>query len=155
MANKITPLSVEEQHQLRDKAKTELLRLQALVSKEETKRMVDDFKEKFSICEIVYKIILEDHQFNKIGKRPERMKVTMTQVPYALDYAGYDFDRDLLTRLFGAEEKVGIRSVKKLRDSLTHSMNQRAVEELTNRCEELHGYMDSFINKINTYDMVA
>lgn len=72
--------------------------------------MVDDFKEKFTICEIVYKVILDDHQFNKTGKHPERMKVTMTQVPHVLSYAGYNFEKDLLTKLFGAEEKYGILS---------------------------------------------
>lgn len=43
--------------------------------------MIDDFKEKFSIYEIVYKVILEEHQFNKTGKHLDYLKVTMTQVP--------------------------------------------------------------------------
>lgn len=32
------------------------------------KKKINRFKEKFGICEIVYKVILEDHQFNKTGK---------------------------------------------------------------------------------------
>jgi hypothetical protein len=76
----------------------------------------------------------------------------MTQVPYALEFAGYDFEKDLLTKLFCAEEKIGNRSVKKLRDSLTHSMNDKAVNELSDRYEELNGYMDSFLGKIRTFD---
>ncbi|HZJ68820.1 MAG TPA: hypothetical protein VFD28_02290 [Candidatus Eisenbacteria bacterium] len=137
---------------LRNRAKDELVRLQKLVSEKETKRMIDNFKEKFAICEIVYKVVLEDHQYNKTGKHLDYLKVDMTQAPHALKYAGYDFDKVLLNKLFGAENKVGIRSVKKLRDSLTHSMNAKAVEELTNRESELHGYMDSFLTKINTFD---
>ena len=148
----IKPLDEAQKLALRSKAKAELERLQAVVSEDETKRMIDDFKEKFSICEIVYKVILEDHQFNKTGKHPERMEVKMTQVPHALIYSGYDFDNVLLTKLFGAEEKIGCRSVKKLRDSLTHSMNQKAIDELTSRNDELHQYMDEFLLKIISFD---
>lgn len=76
----------------------------------------------------------------------------MKQAPHALAFAGYDFDKELLAKLFGAEEKIGSRSVKKLRDSLTHSMNDKAVNELSDRYEEMNGYMDSFLNKIRTFD---
>ena len=112
MAKTVRPLSSEEQLRLRNKAKTELERLEAVYSEEETKEKINKFKEKFGVCEIVYKVILEDHQYNKTGKHSERLKVDMKQAPYALDYAGYDFDKDLLTHLFGAEEKVGSRTVK-------------------------------------------
>ncbi len=79
----------------------------------------------------------------------------MTQAPYALEYAGYDFDKDLLTHLFGSEEKVGSRTVKKLRDALTHSLNQKAIDELLSREDELHGYMDQFLSKIREFDSAA
>ena len=137
---------------LRNRAKDELNRIETLMADKDKKRMIADFKEKFSICEIVYKVILEDHQFNKTGQHIDRLQVTMKQVPHALAYAGYDFDKDLLTKLFGAEEKIGSRSVKKLRDALTHSMNDKAVNELFDRYEELNGYMDSFLNKIRSFD---
>lgn len=93
---------------LRNRAKDELVRLQELVSEKETKRMIDDFKEKFAICEIVYKVVLEDHQYNKTGKHLDYLKVDMTQAPHALKYAGYDFDKVLLNKLFGAEKTCPI-----------------------------------------------
>lgn len=148
----LTQLDETQKLSLRNRAKDELVRIEKLVADKDKKKLIDDFKEKFSICEIVYKVILEDHQFNKTGQHLERLQVTMTQVPHALAYAGYDFDKDLLTKLFGAEEKIGSRSVKKLRDSLTHSMNEKAVNELSDRYEELNGYMDSFLSKIRTFD---
>jgi hypothetical protein len=49
---------------------------------------------------------------------------------HTLTYAGYDFDRNLLTNLFGAKDHVGKQSVKKLRDALTHSISKSAVGEL-------------------------
>ena len=155
MANKVKPLTVEEQHTLREKAKSELKRLEVVYSNDVTREKVQRFKEKFGICEIVYKVILEDHQFNKTGEHPNRMIVTMSQVPYALAYAGYSFDRTLLTHLFGAEDRIGRRTVKKLRDSLTHNMSQKAVDELLEREEELHGYMDQFLAIIRDFDSAA
>ncbi|SET62073.1 hypothetical protein [[Clostridium] polysaccharolyticum] len=148
----LTQLDEAQKISLRNRAKDELVRIETLIADKDKKRMIDDFKEKFSLCEIVYKVILEEHQFNKTGKHLDYLKVTMTQVPHALTFAGYDFDKDLLTKLFGAEEKIGSRSVKKLRDALTHSMNDKAVNELSDRYEELNGYMDSFLNKIRTFD---
>lgn len=152
MAKTITKLSASEQLALRNRAKAELERLEETLADEETKKMIDDFKERFSICEIVYKVILEDHQFNKYGVHKDRLQISMKEAPYALTYAGYDFDKDLLTNLFGAEKHVGKRSVKKLRDSLTHSINKRAVDELKTRKTELYGYMDGFLNKIREFD---
>lgn len=145
-------LSLEEQLALRNKAKSELLRLDALLNYEDNQERINRFKERFSICEIVYKVVLSEYQFNKTGKRPERMRVDMNQAPYALSFAGYVFNRELLTKLFGSEERVGRRSVKKLRDALTHSLKHSAVEELKDREEELHGYMNAFLEVIKTFD---
>ena len=152
MSKRVKPLSIEEQKALRNKAKLELLRLDALLNDEENIERISRFKEKFSICEIVYKVVLSEHQLKKNGKRPERMRVDMNQAPYALSFAGYDFDRGLLSKLFGGEERVGKRSVKKLRDALTHSLKPSAIEELNNREKELYGYMDTFLEKIKTFD---
>ena len=116
------------------------------------KEKINRFKEKFGICEIVYKVVLEDHQSKRKGIYPTNLKIDMRQVIPALKYAGYDFDKNLLTHLFGSKEKTGSHSVKKLRDALTHSVNQRAIQELIDREEELCGYMDQFLLKIREYD---
>lgn len=155
MANSSKLLPTIEKHALRNKAKNELERLEKIFANQDLKQKIDKFKDDFSICEIVYKIILEDYQFKKSGKRSERMSITMSQVPYALSFAGYDYGKDLLTYLFGAEEKLGKRSVKKLRDSLNHSLNQRAIDELLSREKELYGYMNEFLDKIRQFDTEA
>ena len=148
-------LTEEEQLVLRNKAKAELERLETELSDLETKKMIDNYKEKFSLCEIVYKIIFDEHQFKKTGEHPQRMQIKMTQVPHALNFAGYTYDKNLLTNLFGGEDRVGKRTVKKLRDALTHSMSKSAVEELRSREQELHGYMDDFLNVIKNFDNQA
>ena len=148
-------LKEKEQLVLRNKAKAELERLETELSDLETKKMIDNYKEKFSLCEIVYKIIFYEYQFKKTGDHPKRMQINMTQVPHALNFVGYTYDKNLLTNLFGGEKKVGKRTVKKLRDALTHSMSKSAVEELRSREQELHGYMDEFLNVIKNYDNQA
>ncbi len=145
-------LDKAQQLALRNKAKGELERLQTVLSDLDTKKMVDNFKEKFSMCEIVYKVILDDHQYNKKGKHLDRYKIIMTQAPHVLSYAGYDYDYDLLNKLFGSEKKVGKRSVKALRDALTHKMSESAVNELRDRQSELNDYMDQFLDKIKYFD---
>lgn len=155
MSKKVTPLSTVQQLALRNRAKAELTRLETIITNTQTTQRIEDFKAKFTRCEIVYKVILADHQQNKTGTVPDRMQVTMTQVPYALQYAGYHFQHELLKNLFGAEEKIGERSVKKLRDALTHAMKQNAIDELEQRYEELNGYMDSFLDEIRTFDDAA
>lgn len=152
MPNKVKPLNPSAQLALRNRARAELMRLEGIFSNEKEKQMIDNFKDKFSICEIVYKVILEDHQYNKHGIHKDRLRVSMVEAPYALKYAGYDFDKDLLSNLFGSKKDKGSRSVKVLRDLLTHKINRQAVDELRKRESELHGYMDSFLNTIREFD---
>lgn len=149
------PLSNEQKLALRNKVKAELTRLNSVKSDKKVKQMIDDFKEKFTICEIVYKVIREEWENNKSGKRPERMLIDMREVPATLNYAGYNFEKELLRKLFGGETRIGRRSVKKLRDALTHSMNDKAITELKARYVELNGYMDSFLNAIDVFDLAA
>ena len=139
-------LTSEEQLELRNRAKDELLRLEMVDTE-----LPNRYKEKFGVCEIVFKVILAEHQQAK-GNPIDRLMVNMRQVPYALNYAGYDFDKTLLNNLFGAKDKVGCRSAKKLRDVLTHSMNEQALNELRDREAELFGYMDEFLDKIRSFD---
>ena len=137
---------------IRNKAKAELFRLKGIEENDELVQRIERFKTRFSTWEIIYKIILREHQYYKKGVYPERMIINMNQVKNALPFAGYDYELDLLNNLFGSEKKVGERSVKVLRDVLTHRMPQSAIEELESRWDEVNQYMDQFINIIETYD---
>ena len=141
----------QEKQALRNKAKVELERLETLLKNQETEQLLDEFKNKFNICETVYKIFLKEHQKQKGKKVNEYPKVDMKQVPYALKFAGYDFDKELLNNLFGSTSDKGT-TVKKLRDAVTHGISDKAVNEIINRKDELFGYMNSFLNTIKTFD---
>ena len=127
---KINP---QQQLQLRNDARAEMLRLETIFNDKKVKAEIDDFKDKFSICEVTYKVILREHQHKKTGQYSDYLKVTMTQVPHALSFAGYTFDKPLLTNLFGAEDSPGRMSAKKLRDLLNHSITPAALQELQTR----------------------
>ena len=49
-------------------------------------------------------------------------------------------------------EKIDRMSVKKIRDSITNGVNDKTLNELSDRYEELDRYMNSFLNKIRTFD---
>lgn len=146
-------ISEREQRALRNQAKVELERMEKLLSEESIDELLKEFKNKFNICETVYKVILAEHQKRKGKKVDGYLKVSMTQVPHALTFAGYVFEKALLSELFGASGKNGT-TVKKLRDAVTHGIDQKAVNEIVMRKDELFGYMDSFLSEIRTFDTV-
>lgn len=147
-------ISVQEQRILRDNAKAELERMEACLADQNTVQILDAFKNKFNVCETVYKVIFAEHQKRKRKSMNGYPKVDMTQVPHALNFAGYSFEKNDLNELFGASSKKGT-TVKKLRDSITHGIDQKAVNEIVARKEELFGYMDSFLSVIRTFDDAA
>ena len=76
----------------------------------------------------------------------------LSQVEPALSYAGLPYNQNLMKNLFSSDRTVGKRTVKSLRDALTHELPKSAVQELKDREEEMYGYMDSFLNLIRNFD---
>lgn len=147
-------LSNEEQLNLRNSARAELERLEAIQANANIMQLLDRFKAKFNICETVYKVILSEHQKKKGNIAKKHLTLDMRQVPHALAFAGYHFDKELLTELFGAKSSKG-KTLKKLRDSVTHGLDELTINEIVQRNEELFGYMDDFLNVIRTFDLVT
>lgn len=146
----IIKITEQEKIQLRANAKTEVERLENILGNTQMVQLLNIFKNKFNICETAYKVILAEHQRRKGNQANAHLKITMTQVPYALSFAGYNFDKELLNDLFGANSPKGM-TAKKLRDAVTHGVDQKAVNEITARKEELIGYMDTFLNVIKAF----
>lgn len=145
-------ISEQEKLKLRNEAKTELERLESFFKQDtDTVQLLEDFKNKFNICETVYKVILKKYQNCKSKKSEEHLILDMRQVPSALNFAGYTFDKALLTELFGSNSSKG-ETVKKLRDKITHGINKKAVKEISDRKDELFGYMNSFLSIIQSFD---
>ena len=62
-------ISEEDKKKLRNSAKKELERLEAIYSDAEVNQLLDEFKGKYNICESVYKVILAERQRIKGNKR--------------------------------------------------------------------------------------
>ena len=133
--------------QMIQKVQAELQRLEEVFENEDVTQKIDTLKDKFSVCEIVYKIILKDYLKSK-NEDTNELDINMTQVKPALRYAGYIIDTEEVRKLFGSQKTVGSRSVKKIRNELNHTLKQSAVTELIDRYDELIGYRDSFLNMI-------
>ena len=148
MAKRII-LEAEEQKALRDSAKAELVRMENVLRDAERIELLDKFKNTFNICETVYKVILERWKQNN-GKSTgsNQLKLDMRQVPHALVFAGYQFDKSLLQRLFGADN----HSAKKLRDAVTHGISEKASDEINTRQHELFSDMRAFMDTIRDFD---
>ena len=140
-------ISEKEKTELRDRAKSELERLEAIMNNAQIMELLDRYKNEFNLCESTYKVVLAEHQLRTKGKVPAQLKLNMSQVPFAMMFAGYDIDRDLLNRLFGAKCDRG-RTAKKLRDAITHNLEQKAIEEIESRQSELFADMDAFLEII-------
>ncbi len=141
-------ISEQERINLRQQALDELNRLEAILQEEETRELLDKYKNTFNLCESAYKVVLHEHQIRTKGKIQGQLKLDMRQVPHAMQFAGYTIDKDLLNRLFGSENAKGKRSAKKLRDAVTHGIEQAAVDEIITRQDQLFKDMNDFLEII-------
>ena len=139
-------ISIDEKRSIQKKASDELLRLDTLLNSRERVK-IDNIKDKFAVCELVYKLVLTEYLKHK-KKTYTDLKIQMSQVPYAFAFAGYNFDNDLLNKIFGSNTEIGKRSVKKMRDSLNHSLDDKTIKELDERYDDLISTMDGFLDVI-------
>lgn len=148
-------ISDEDKKKLRSVAKSEVERLETLLKEDKNTKIVDAFKNRFNVCESAYKIILAEHQKRKGKNQTTHLKIDMRQVPSALTFAGYTFEKQLLSELFGGKPTAKGRTAKQLRDGTSHSIDESAIKEIVSRKDELSKYMDEFLEIIKTFDEVA
>lgn len=150
-------ISEDEKRKLREKANDELLRLELCISDQDTIEVLDTFKNKFNVCETIYKVILAQYLAKKKKKRIDKsgLTINMNQVSAALEFAGYSIDEELLSKIFGGSSKnrkKGDKSAKVLRNATTHGFDKTAIDEIVKRKEELMGNMDTFLSMIRDLD---
>ena len=148
-------ISDEDKLKLRNAAKNEVERLEHILQKTEDIKIVDAFKNQFNICESAYKIVLAKHQKYKGKAQTTYLKIDMRQVPSALTFAGYTFEKQLLSELFGGRPTANGRTAKQLRDGTSHSIDESAITEIITRKDELFKRMNEFLETIKTFDEVA
>lgn len=113
---------------------------------EEDIDLVERFKTKFTICEHAYKIIQSELKQEKINN----IKLNVNSIKSNIHKMLYSIDDNTLLKLFGSEDARNNKSVKSLRNSLTHNIHKNDIEELKQRKDEIFAYMDNFINVLKT-----
>ena len=145
-------ISEKEQLKIRINTVKEIRRLRQHLKNKKEHQIINNFKDEFMVCENAYKYVLNKYLILTHNKETDYLKINMVQVPTALKFVGYYIDNELLDKIFGSENHRGKKSVKKLRDALTHQMPEKDVKEVMNRQEELFGYMNNFLEQIENYD---
>lgn len=148
-SNKKSSLTEKEQLNLRQQAKKSIETIEKLCNYEDNNKILNEFKNKFILCETAYKTILKNF---KKDEDESKLKINMNQVATYLKKVGYNFDYELLDKIFSYKNEKGSRSAKFLRNEVSHKPNKSSVDEIVNRKDELFGYMDEFINVIKTFD---
>ena len=131
----------------RKNASKKVERVKALM--EDTAKMQKrrDFINKFVLCEIVCKHIVEAYKRHQKDLKPgEYITLDMRHIPAAMTLYRYSIPKHVLSDVFGSGKKRGQKSAKKLRDGIMHAMNDDDLNEVIEREEFLYGRMGEFLS---------
>lgn len=108
-----------------------------------------DFMDKFTLCDVTCKSVLEFYNKAKGTYTPGTFtNLNMRIIPSAMNYLGLSIPQYVLNGVFGGSgqyKKRGTKSAKKLRDGIVHGMNKEDIREVVNRNVDLNNIMDSFL----------
>lgn len=131
----------------RNNASNKVERVKALM--EDTAKMQKrrDFINKFVLCEIVCKHIVEVYKRHQKDLKPgEYITLDMRHIPAAMTLYRYSIPKHVYSDVFGSGKKRGYKSAKKLRDGIMHAMNDDDLNEVIEREEFLYGRMGEFLS---------
>lgn len=154
--DKLKRLTKFEQKTFRDQAMAELEELESDYRSKVSEQRIDRFKAAFQACEKVYCIILKPYLAAR-GKELAELKIDMRQGAAVLRYVGYNFDEDLLNRLFMSEKFQGKKTAKRLfrelnKERVSPTMMASVEKELAEREQELFADINAFKSKIREFD---
>jgi hypothetical protein len=108
------------------------------------------FIDKFIRCEVAVKKVMTAYKKSRNGDKDKGFeRLDMRTIPAALDWAGFNFQKEELDELFsgsGKFNRCGTKSAKKLRDGAMHEHNENDIQEIVDRFDELNEMMDAFLN---------
>ena len=130
----------------RKDASIKLEKVKALMENPTKMQKRKDFINKFVLCEIACKHIVEAYKIHKKDLKPgEYITLDMRHIPAAMALYGYNIPKHVLSDVFGSGKKRGHKSAKKLRDRIMHAMNEDDLNEVIDREKFLHERMDEFL----------
>lgn len=103
------------------------------------------FMSDFSLTEAAYKSLLADW-LRARGKaaRKEDLKFRSDQIPRVLSYYSIEISNEDRTLIFDGRSKTGERNARGLRNSLAHSPNIKAIEELSEKYDAISTSIQTF-----------
>ena len=133
---------------IKETAKNKLKVIEELFKNESINYNFNKFIEKYILCENMYKLLLISYKQsrNEIINM-NSLKVSMNTAPSVMKYAQIEIEKEILSKIFSADDTRNNKSCKKLRDAINHKINVEDIYEINNRYDELINYMEIFLNK--------
>ncbi len=126
------------------KARKKLKSTKVALADGEAKELYVDFMARYAQIEVAYKSLLADYLEARGKKTPvEELKVEWEQVQSVLSYFSIDLGDDA-KQIFNGRQKTGARYARGLRNSLAHSPNETAINELRDKKSSFEASMNTF-----------
>lgn len=134
------------EQKLKNKVIQNIVSKKNYLDKSDNREIKDTFIEKFILCEIGLKSIL-NYYYKHQGQDKEATDIEMglSTIKAALKFAKYDIPDEKLDCMFKARKKRGERSVRDLRNGIVHDLAIPDLKEVSDRKDELFALMDEFI----------
>lgn len=107
-----------------------------------------EFLDKFIVCEVVCKTIIEYYQKETKKKQNGYITLNMKTISAAMNHFSLAIPNHILNGVFGGSgnyKKRGTKSAKKLRDGIMHAASKEDAIEVYDRRFELNDLMDDFL----------
>lgn len=139
----------EKQHRAKEASRKTAEARQALDEKD-ARVNYQRFMERFAICEVGYKSLLSAYlsDLEKEVKQDD-LHINTRQVPSVLKRSGITLNEAAIKTLFNGKQKIGDRYARGIRNSLSHSPNKKALDELEKKLPLIENAMDEFEEAIN------
>ena len=106
--------------------------------------------ERYVLCEIGYKSLLSDYKkANGDSASDENLRIEWSELKRVLKRVGIDPNSETVKTVFDGTRTKGKRNARGLRNSLAHSPNKGALDELGAKKEELFKAMDDFVELLS------
>lgn len=130
---------------------SELNQYNYILNNLEIKSKVSLFLLKYVSIEAFYKKLLisekEDGGKKLSAKDKRNLRVNVSDVKRVLSFFDISCDEELVERIFGSNDKNYMEcSIKKLRDRMVHSVNDKVLGVILERYDKMNSDMDKFIS---------
>ena len=138
---------------LKNEIEKKLDKMEANLENQETVRLRWQFVDKFILCEVACKLVLQAYhksEGNEVALKDE--KLIMNSILAAMKWAKMDFTKEELEAMFSSQGKLkkrGSKSAKMLRHGSMHEHNEQDILEIVSRFDELDHMMDAFLDKFS------